>query len=223
MENNITLRLTLPNRTQHHSNRTQHYSNRYHKPMFEKNSELTPYQASPNAKNLAQWLAFIRLFCYVRTPACIYSKMETPYSHRTFRTTKIIPVPPYVSNILCDIYNEHTARDATSSEDAENLLFNKAFGEIITDVPISSTYKPRGLEPYGISKYAVLRVGDDLVRCASQAVGCAEDELRVELVKAVTHLGRGAEEPGPLWWPELVWLESHGGQWLWNVLIEALD
>lgn len=191
--------------------------------MFEINSELTPYQASPNARNLAQWLAFIRLFCYVRTPACIYSKMETPYSHRTFRTTKIIPAPPYVSNILCDIYNEHTARDATSSEDAENLLFNKAFGEIITDVPISSTYKPRGLEPYGISKYAVLRVGDDLVRCASRAVGCTESDLREELVKAVTHLGRGAEEPGPLWWEEIKWHEKHGGQWLWNVLIEALD
>ena len=202
--------------------------------MFEINSELTPYQASPSARNLAQWLAFIRLFCYVRTPACIYSKMETPYSHRTFRTTKIIPVPPYVSNILCDIYNEHTAvlasssakidaREAASSEDAENLLFNKAFGEVITDVPISSTYKPRGLEPYGISKYAVVRFGEGLVRCASRDVGCAEQEMREELVRAVSHLGRGASAPGPLWWDELVWLEKHGGQWLWGVLIEALD
>lgn len=180
------------------------------------NAELTPFQASPSAKNLAQWLAFIRLFCYVRTPACIYSKIETPYSHRTYRTTKTIPAPTYISNILCDIINEHTAREAVSLQAEKDLLYS----EVRMDISISSTYKPRGMEPYGISRYSLVRLGEELVATGVAHVSCSAELMRYELVKAVTVLGRGAEAPGPLWWEELVWLEKHGGQWLWGTLLD---
>lgn len=185
----------------------------------ELNSELCPYRSEPTAKNCAQWLAFIRLFCYVRTPACVYSKIETPYSHLTFRTTRIVPLPDYVSNLLADQINIISAREAATHRNSDEPLYSE-FDVIPLDVTISSNYKPRGLEPYGISKNSVLRVGEELVAAGVGATGVESSTMRFELVRAVTTLGRGLVEPGPLWHEELRWLEKNGGQWLWGALFE---
>lgn len=174
------------------------------------NQELSPYDAIPDVIKCARWIAVIRLFCYARTPACIYSKIRTPYSHRVFRTTHVVPLPDYVSNLLCDLNKLHSAREA-------ELGIGQDESHVFTGV--SSSFKPRGVEPYGITTYTRLRLGASLVEAVARVVG-SPDLVRRALVEAVTVLGRGLEEPAPLWWDELKWLRSQGGQWLWGVIID---
>lgn len=176
------------------------------------NSELSPYEAIPSPVKCARWIAFIRLFCYARTPACIYSKMVTPYSHRVFRTTSVIPAPDYISNLLCELIDQRRVREAAIQTDEESLSELKS---------ISSTFKPRGMEPYGITKSAVVRLGASLVGDLASAVG-NEEQVRRALVEAVTRLGSGLEQPAPLWWDELEWLEANGGRWLWSVVLPGV-
>lgn len=183
------------------------------------------YASSENAFDCARWLVFIRCFAYVRTPACIYSKMKTPSSMRSFRTTHVVPVPDYISNILVEQLNKHSAREAAIAGP------NKALDVIERDLLIeqgvipfrdrvvSSTFKPWGVEPYGISKQTVLSLDESMVELGMGALCVGADTMRQELVRCASAVGVGPIEPGPLRKSELDWLSKHGGRWLWGMVL----
>ena len=74
------------------------------------------YNSNESITDCAKWLAFLRLFCLVRTPACIYSCIKTPSSKKIGSSTYIVPVPDFVSNILVDLFADVSAREAAISE-----------------------------------------------------------------------------------------------------------
>ena len=88
------------------------------------------YNSNESIADCAKWLAFIRLFCLVRTPACIYSCIKTPSSKKIGSSTYIVPVPDFVSNILVDLFADVSAREAAileagrSSVTSEGVLSN---------------------------------------------------------------------------------------------------
>jgi len=177
------------------------------------------YSSCETPVDCAKWIAFIRCFCYVRTPACIYSIINTATSHRVFRTTKVVAVPDYISNILVDLYKLIDAREASiaGSEAELSVSLKDLFIEKgvlpYRDRVVSSTFKPRGVEPYGIMKQTVVRLDEGLVRLCARAVGSSESVMRRALVMAVTQVGRGVVDPSPLWYDEAVWVNRSGGFW----------
>ena len=74
------------------------------------------YNSNESIADCAKWLAFLRLFCLVRTPACVYSCIKTPSSKKIGSSTYIVPVPDFVSNILVDLFADISAREAAISE-----------------------------------------------------------------------------------------------------------
>lgn len=74
------------------------------------------YNSKESISDCAKWLAFLRLFCLVRTPACIYSCIKTPSSKKIGSSTYIVPVPDFVSNILVDLFADVSAREAAILE-----------------------------------------------------------------------------------------------------------
>ncbi len=70
------------------------------------------YSSQESAHDCAMWIAYVRLFCLTRTPACIYSVIRTPSTKRIHRNVGVVPVPDFVSNILAEFYNEVSAREA---------------------------------------------------------------------------------------------------------------
>ena len=79
-------------------------------------SSFDYYNSKESISDCAKWLAFLRLFCLVRTPACIYSCIKTPSSKKIGSSTYIVPVPDFVSNILVDLFADISAREAAISE-----------------------------------------------------------------------------------------------------------
>ena len=70
------------------------------------------YNSRESISDCAKWLAFLRLFCLVRTPACVYSCIKTPSSKKIGPSTHIVPVPDFISNILVDLFTDVSAREA---------------------------------------------------------------------------------------------------------------
>ena len=79
-------------------------------------SSFDYYNSNESIADCAKWLAFLRLFCLVRTPACIYSCIKTPSSKKIGPSSYIVPVPDFVSNILVDLFADVSAREAAISE-----------------------------------------------------------------------------------------------------------
>ena len=82
------------------------------------------YNSNESIADCAKWLAFIRLFCLVRTPACIYSCIKTPSSKKIGSSTYIVPVPDFISNILVDLFADVSAREAAILEAGRSQLLN---------------------------------------------------------------------------------------------------
>ena len=88
------------------------------------------YNSNESISDCAKWLAFLRLFCLVRTPACVYSCIKTPSSKKIGPSTHIVPVPDFISNILVDLFTDVSAREAAileagrSSVTSEGILSN---------------------------------------------------------------------------------------------------
>ena len=88
------------------------------------------YNSNESIADCAKWLAFLRLFCLVRTPACVYSCIKTPSSKKIGSSSYIVPVPDFVSNILVDLFADVSAREAAileagrSSVTSEGILSN---------------------------------------------------------------------------------------------------
>ena len=82
------------------------------------------YNSNESIADCAKWLAFLRLFCLVRTPACIYSCIKTPSSKKIGSSSYIVPVPDFVSNILVDLFADVSAREAAISEAGRSSVTN---------------------------------------------------------------------------------------------------
>lgn len=82
------------------------------------------YNSNESITDCAKWLAFLRLFCLVRTPACIYSCIKTPSSKKIGPSSYIVPVPDFVSNILVDLFADVSAREAEILEAGRSSVTN---------------------------------------------------------------------------------------------------
>lgn len=124
--------------------------------------EFDYYTTAQTPIDCAKWLAFIRLYAYVRTPACIYSKILMPSSKQIWRNVHVIPVPDYISNILATFLKEISAREAALDLDKLPVSDQSMLKDLYIEhgvVRYNSTFKPRDLGPYGLSRYAVVRLG----------------------------------------------------------------
>lgn len=83
------------------------------------------YNSNESIADCAKWLAFLRLFCLVRTPACIYSCIKTPSSKKIGSSTYIVPVPDFISNILVDLFADVSAREAAILEAGRSSVTNE--------------------------------------------------------------------------------------------------
>lgn len=88
------------------------------------------YNSKESISDCAKWLTFLRLFCLVRTPACVYSCIKTPSSKKIGPSTYIVPVPDFISNILADLFADVSAREAAILEAGRSSVT----GEVATGV-----------------------------------------------------------------------------------------
>lgn len=185
------------------------------------------YSSAINPMDCAKWISFVRLYTYVRTPACVYAKLVSPSSRQIWRNVHIIPIPDFISNILVECFEEVSAREAELELDklpvSDESMLRDLYIEsgVLPFRDFNSTFKPRDASPYGLSKSTVVRLGAMLVARCAQAVGCTEEMMTKMVVKCVEQLGRQDLEPAPLWPDEMDWLSKHGGHWRWGVLYEG--
>jgi len=177
---------------------------------------------SQSPRNMAEWIVFLRLYCLIRGPACVYSKIATPMSHRIYRNIYIIPLPDQVSNLLCNLIEERDARELAVKEalcitekDKDSDLKQELkslcndFGIITEKLSIDSTFKPRGCRPYGISKSTVVTFGEVL-----GATLWRHMDVRKDIASALSRVDMSLE-PAPLWPDEVEWLKTKCG-WYWD-------
>ena len=192
------------------------------------NSVFDYYTTAQTPLDCARWIAFIRLFSYVRTPACIYTKISMPSSKQIWRNAYVVPIPEYISNILVEFINEISAREAASGLEklavSDESMLRDLYIEsgVLPYMDYNSSFKPRRLEPYGISASTVVRLGDWCVERCAESVGCGVEVMQKLVAEAVTQLGRLDMEPGALWPDEEHWLLRAGGQWERGVIWEVL-
>lgn len=185
------------------------------------------YSSSINPIDCAKWIAFIRLYAYVRTPACIYSRLLSPSSKQVWRNVHAIPVPDFISNILVECFEEVSAREASLELDNSTDILGTSGKDLYIESGVlpfrdfNSTFKPRDTSPYGLSRSAVVRLGATLISRCSRAVGCAEEVMTKMVVKCVEQLGRQDLEPAPLWPDEMDWLSRNDGTWTWGVMYDV--
>lgn len=188
-------------------------------------SALNYYNSSQSLKDCAYWIAFLRLYAYVRTPACIYSNVITESSHQIYLQTRSIAVPDYITNILVELNNVVDAREAAilgcdSHLESEKIsVYDDCVDPMLRDLffedgvipdryrKISSTFKPRRVGLYELSRSSVVRLGSELV-------AVVEDELKCKgaheaIARCVAHAARGIVPVAPLWLDEIQWVERH--------------
>lgn len=188
-------------------------------------SQFDYYTTDRSIKDCARWISYIRLFTYVRTPACIYSKIKMPSSKQVYRNVHVIAVPEYISNILVECFNEVSAREAAlncysrlSTVDAGMLRDLYIETGVIPFRDHNSTFKPRDVWPYGLSKSTVVRLGASLVEVCAREIQCDVAVLERTVAAVVTQMGQDVVEAAPLWPDEWLWLRSTGGHWTRGVI-----
>lgn len=183
------------------------------------------YTTAQTPIDCARWIAFIRLFAYVRTPACIYSRIAIPSGKKIWRDVNVIPVPDYISNILADFISEVDAREAALNidklpvSDASMLKDLYIESGVIPFRDYNSTFKPRGLEPYGLCVGAVYRLGASCVGMLTQYVGYTP-RMEILLAEAVWQLSLLDIEPSALRPDEVSWLARCGYTWTRGVVYD---
>ena len=183
------------------------------------------YTTAQTPIDCARWIAFIRLFAYVRTPACIYSRIAIPSGKKIWRDVNVIPVPDYISNILADFISEVDAREAALNidklpvSDASMLKDLYIESGVIPFRDYNSTFKPRGLEPYGLCVGAVYRLGASWVGMLTQYVGYTP-RMEILLAEAVWQLSLLDIEPSALRPDEVSWLARCGYTWTRGVVYD---
>ena len=188
--------------------------------------EFDYYTTAQTPIDCAKWLAFIRLYAYVRTPACIYSKILMPSSKQIWRNVHVIPVPDYISNLLATFLKEISAREAALDLEKLPVSDQSMLKDLYIEhgvVRYNSTFKPRDLGPYGLSRYAVVRLGATCVGHAAAVTGCEPALMEKLLVGCVRQLARLDQEPAALWPDEVSWLARAGYGWEHGVLFGGCD
>lgn len=201
------------------------------------------YNSNESISDCAKWLAFLRLFCLVRTPACIYSCIKTPSSKKIGPSTYIVPVPDFVSNILVDLFADVSAREAAileagrSSVTSEGVLSNGSScatgvgdavwawgdghvrgllveaGVLPVRVRRSSRFKPGVVRGLRVTEATVVRLGASLVVHSARALGAEAVTLGRAIAAACEQVSRGLEPCAPLWLDEVNWIEKQGYAW----------
>lgn len=200
------------------------------------------YNSNESIADCAKWLAFLRLFCLVRTPACIYSCIKTPSSKKIGPSTYIVPVPDFVSNILVDLFADVSAREAAISEaDRPSVTNDRAeaaalsatgvgdavwawgdghvrgllveAGVLLVRVRQSSRFKPGVVRGLRVTEATVLRLGASLVVHSARALGAEAAVVGRAVAVACEVLSRGLEPCAPLWLDEVNWIEKQGYAW----------
>ena len=201
------------------------------------------YNSNESIADCAKWLAFLRLFCLVRTPACIYSCIKTPSSKKIGPSTYIVPVPDFVSNILVDLFADVSAREAAileagrSSVTSEGVPSNGSScatgvgdavwawgdghvrgllveaGVLPVRVRQSSRFKPGVVRGLRVTEATVVRLGASLVVHSARALGTEAAVVGRAVAAACEVLSRGLEPCAPLWLDEVNWIEKQGYAW----------
>lgn len=205
-------------------------------------SSFDYYNSKESISDCAKWLAFLRLFCLVRTPACVYSCIKTPSSKKIGPSTYIVPVPDFISNILVDLFADVSAREAAILE-AEG---SSVTGEVATGVgdavwtsgvvadtwgdghvrdimveagvlPVrvrqSSRFKPGVVRGLRVTEATVVRLGAPLVVHSARALGAEAAVVGRAVAAACEIVSRGLEPCAPLWLDEVNWIERQGYRW----------
>ena len=201
------------------------------------------YNSNESIADCAKWLAFIRLFCLVRTPACIYSCIKTPSSKKIGSSTYIVPIPDFISNILVDLFADVSAREAAileagrSSVTSEGVLNNGsscatgvgdavwAWGDghvrdMLVEAGVlpvrlrqSSRFKPGVVRGLRVTEATVVRLGASLAVHGARALGAEAAVVGRAVAAACEVLSRGLEPCAPLWLDEVNWIEKQGYAW----------
>ena len=178
------------------------------------------YNSNESIADCAKWLAFLRLFCLVRTPACIYSCIKTPSSKKIGSSSYIVPVPDFVSNILVDLFADVSAREAAILEAGRSSVTNEpavigassatgvgdavwAWGDghvrdmlveagvLPVRVRQSSRFKPGVVSGLRVTEATVVRLGASLVVHSARALGAEAVTLGRAVAAACEVLSRG--------------------------------
>ena len=201
------------------------------------------YNSNESIADCAKWLAFLRLFCLVRTPACIYSCIKTPSSKKIGPHTYIVPVPDFVSNILVDLFADVSAREAAISEAGRSSVTSEGVpsngsscatgvgdavwawgdghvrnmlveaGVLPVRVRQSSRFKPGVVRGLRVTEATVVRLGASLVVHSARALGVEAAVVGRAVAAACEVLSRGLEPCAPLWLDEVNWIEKQGYAW----------
>ena len=174
-------------------------------------SEFDYYSSIPSSSDLAKWLVFLRAYAYVRTPACIYSNIKTPSSARVYRKIASVPIPDYVTNVLSteiELFWQARTQTRTLAQDktqdrASHSNLAARDSDPLSDLSVfrraDSSFKPRDVDPYSVSRATVLCLGDGLVARAAGQVGCDPHRLAIAIASAYNGLARRASPmPAPL-------------------------
>lgn len=206
-------------------------------------SSFDYYNSKESISDCAKWLAFLRLFCIVRTPACIYSCIKTPSSKKIGPSTYVVPVPDFISNILVDLFADVSAREAEILEAGRSSVT----GEVATGVgdavwawdvvadtggvdsvvrdllvevgvlPVrvrqSSRFKPGVVRGLRVTEATVVRLGPELVAHSARALKAESVALSKAVAAACEQVSRGLEQCAPLWLDEVNWIERQGYAW----------
>ena len=200
------------------------------------------YNSNESITDCAKWLAFLRLFCLVRTPACIYSCIKTPSSKKIGSSSYIVPVPDFVSNILVDLFADVSAREAAILEAGRSSVTNApavigassatgvgdavwAWGDghvrgLLVEAGVlpvrvrqSSRFKPGVVRGLRVTEATVVRLGASLVEHGARALQTEAVTLGKAVAAACELVSRGLEPCAPLWLDEVNWIEKQGYAW----------
>lgn len=194
------------------------------------------YNSSETITDCAKWIAFIRLFCLVRNPSCIYSRIKTPSTKTLWHNTVIVPVPDFVSNILVEFFAEVSAREAEIFEAGRNKEADYSVttgggeavwasgdymlrdllvehGALPVRQRLSSRFKPGVVSGLRVTEASVIRLGASCAERCALSVRAETGEMERVLAAAVSSLSQRDVEPAPLWLDEVNWIESQGYVW----------
>jgi hypothetical protein len=199
------------------------------------------YNACESRIDCAKWIAFVRLFCIVRTPACIYSKIKTPSTKLLQNNIGLVPVPDFVSNILTEFFAEVSAREAAII-DAGNSVTKKnvatggggavwaessyvvrdllvEHGALPVRPRLSSRFRVGRITGLRVTEASVIRLGATCAERCAESVRAERGEMGKTLAAAVSALSQRDVEPAPLWLDEVNWVESQGYAWHGPILV----
>lgn len=168
-------------------------------------------------EDIIRWIVFLRCFCYIRAPMCIYTQIRIPSNHRVFAHWEVISTPEFVSNILADIFSARARRPRVGVEPVkdEYAFLGGLDEEDIRYIKITERFKPRWAWGGGRTRGAFdVGVGwpvrfDDITlkACVAAHGAMREDVLKREIMRYYVSVSRRDDvQPAGLTDDEYRWL-----------------